>query len=173
MEAWYKGKQRCDRNEDLEDIKVEFQGNRYLPKGRARSLKTDPDLESLSFTATMDAAKAIHEQKAVKLDDAEVLENLWQEHLFDNSGWADVWLDDKERFKKACKLLKKDMIPWWKTTVTNSLNIWIDCQYPPTSKRTSLSLMWWKGVTGSYSNGGEPSFLHFITPGPEVVEVST
>lgn len=42
---------RGDRSEDLEDIKVEFQGN--------RSLKTDSDLESLSVTATMDAAKAI------------------------------------------------------------------------------------------------------------------
>jgi hypothetical protein len=80
--------------------------------------------------ATTDAAKAIREQKAVKADDAEVPEHLWEEHLFGDSGWADKWLDDKKSFTKACKFLKSRMLLWWKKTVTRSLNNWIDCRYP-------------------------------------------
>ena len=92
--------------------------------------KTESDLESLNVTATLDAAKSLREQKAVKSDDAEVPEKLWEDHLFDNSSWADVWLENKEKFKKACKLLKQSMLRWWKRTVTASLNVWVDCQYP-------------------------------------------
>ena len=48
---------REDRSEDLEDIKVEFVGNSHLPKGGARSLRTDSDLKSINVTASMDAEK--------------------------------------------------------------------------------------------------------------------
>ena len=105
---------REDRSEAFEDIKVEFRGNSYLRKGGAMIPKKRFEFQVYKwYTATlMDAAKAICEQKAVKSDDVEAPEHLWEEHLFDNSGWADVWLDDKESFKKACKLLKRGMIPW-------------------------------------------------------------
>ena len=45
-----------------------------------------------------EAAKAIREQKAVKSDDAEVPEHLWEEHLFDAPGWAHKWKDNRKGF---------------------------------------------------------------------------
>jgi hypothetical protein len=67
--------------------------------------------------ATLDTARAIWEQKAVKSDNAEVPKHLWEKHLFEGSGWAEVWMNNQERFTKACKLLKSRMLRWWKRTV--------------------------------------------------------
>jgi hypothetical protein len=128
------------RREELNDISVEFSGNGYQPKGSPR--RDNESVEGLGnhrvvsgtkfkiSTATSEAAAAIREQKAVKSDDAEVPEHLWEEHLFGSSGWADAWLEDRDRFTRACKLLKSGMLRWWKRTVCRSLNTWIDCQYP-------------------------------------------
>jgi hypothetical protein len=102
--------------------KADTEGLRHQTSGSETILKAS--------TATIDAAKAIREQKAVKSDDADVPEHLWEEHLFQGSGWAEVWINDQERFTKACKLLKSRMLRWWKKTVTRSLNVWIDGQYP-------------------------------------------
>ena len=156
------------RIENLEDISVEFAGNKYLSEGSGpaneagdpigtddsehleppkdltkgpislnkeytegvRLRKPDLKAEFKASTATLDTAKAIREQKAVKSDDAEVPEYLWEEHLFEGTGWAKVWFDDQEKFGRACKLLKSRMLRWWKRTVTRSLNVWIDERYP-------------------------------------------
>jgi hypothetical protein len=43
---------------------------------------------------------------------------------------VEVWINNQERFTKACKLLKSRMLFWWKRTATRSLNNWIDCRCP-------------------------------------------
>ena len=91
--------------------------------------KTDSGIFEVS-TATRDATQAIREQKVVKSDDAEVPEHLWEDHLFEKSGWAEKWSNHRESFQKACSILKARMLCWWKRTVTRSLNNWVDCRYP-------------------------------------------
>jgi hypothetical protein len=97
---------------DLKTISGEFLGNGYLgqvsntktvPGGFLRnvylgqasnminSLASKPKISSLMINAA-------NAQKVEKCDDAAVLEHLWEEHVFEKSGWADKWFNDQESF---------------------------------------------------------------------------
>jgi hypothetical protein len=125
---------KFDKPENLKPPEDLSQGHFLLNEEHAEGLRlrqTGSGSTMKASAATSDAARAIREQKAVKSDNAEVPKHLWEEHLFDGSGWAEVWTNDQERFTKACKLLKSRMLRCWKRTVTQSLNVWINGQCPP------------------------------------------
>jgi hypothetical protein len=73
-------------------------------------------------------SKNLRERKATKSDDAPVPMSMWEEHLVEDG--ERVW-NQKERknLTKACDLLRRRMLKWWKKRVHSSFWTWLNKKY--------------------------------------------
>jgi hypothetical protein len=73
------------------------------------------------------------EQKATKVDDADVSKFLWYEHLCDDGerSWTEA---EKQQLPAAANTLRAGMLRFWKRKVTTSFVRWVKKKHPGLKK---------------------------------------
>jgi hypothetical protein len=92
--------------------------------------------DKVSKTASDDAARALvgevsrqhRERKATKSDDAEIPEDLWEDHLL-SDGPTPWVVSDRTRLREGMWLLRRRMLRWWQRNVTITFLRWVHSSY--------------------------------------------
>jgi hypothetical protein len=84
--------------------------------------------------ASMKLGREHRQGKAVKSDNAQVPEYLWEAHLLE--GCEGINLDDDVILKVPTVInwLRKQMLNWWKRKVTSSYVAWVKSKYGLTAQ---------------------------------------
>jgi hypothetical protein len=76
----------------------------------------------------VEVSRQHRERKATKSDDAEVPEDLWEDHLL--SDGPTPWIvSDRTKLREGMWLLRRRMLRWWKQNVTITFLRWVHSSY--------------------------------------------
>jgi hypothetical protein len=127
-----------DGSPNTERVKVttvpfEDDDDEGVRKSEIRPMECEPEntgggsttRDKVSKTASDDAARALvgevsrqhRERKATKSDDAEIPEDLWEDHLL-SDGPTPWVVSDRTKLREGMWLLRRRMLRWWKQNVT-------------------------------------------------------
>jgi hypothetical protein len=94
------------------------------------TVEIDDALQSEGLEALLeDVARQQRERKAVKSDDAEVPEYLWEEHLIAGSEKLKWDAKDMDSLRRVSTWLRGKMLCWWKRQVLRSYVKWMKNEY--------------------------------------------
>jgi hypothetical protein len=100
------------------------------PSETPSSLETVPKFppEEVPNDILAGISKNLRERKATKSDDAPVPMSMWEEHLVEDG--ERVWTQkERKKLTKACDLLRRRMLKWWKKRVHSSFWTWLNKKY--------------------------------------------
>jgi hypothetical protein len=102
-------------------------------------------------TVLTDITRDKRERKAVKADDADIPEYLWEEHMVegrDEQTWDATKL---VKMRRVATWLRSKMLSRWKRNVTTSYTDWAEAKYDLKDVKTSIDWVTWNGVGYEWS----------------------
>jgi hypothetical protein len=129
-----------------------------MQHSNADSMKEADRVKGHQDKALEDISREQRQRKAVKSDDAEVPEYLWEDQLLEVMKMETADDDTLNKIRRISMWLRTKMLRWWKRKVTTSYINWAKDKYSLSDVQENIDWIKWNGEKYVWSKDGKGDY---------------